>query len=55
MAADEAVGEGAEGECEAEEVVREAAGGGVEDFGEHDVHGVLGSDGASAEHGENRK
>ena len=50
--ANEAVGGGAEGEGEAEEVVEEAAGGGVEDVGEHDVHGVLGADGAGAEHGE---
>lgn len=52
VAADEAVGRGAESEGEAEEVVEEAAGGGVEDVGEHDVHGVFGADGAGAEHGE---
>ena len=49
---DEAVGGAAEGEGVAEEVVAEAAGRGVEDVGEHDVHGVLGADGAGAEHGE---
>ncbi|KAM3388167.1 hypothetical protein ACQJBY_010748 [Aegilops geniculata] len=49
---DEAVGGRAEGEGEAEEVVEERAGGGVEHVGEHDVHGVLGPDGAGAEHGE---
>nr|GMD67820.1 hypothetical protein CR513_44452 [Ipomoea batatas] len=54
VVADEAVGvaAGAEGEGEAEEVVEEATGGGVEDVGEHDVHSVLGADGAGAEHGE---
>ena len=52
VAADEAVGGAAEGECKAEQVVGETAGGGVEDVGEHDVHGVFGSDGAGAEHGE---
>ncbi|XBH78987.1 hypothetical protein VPH35_105073 [Triticum aestivum] len=49
---DEAVGGRTEGEGEAEEVVEERAGGGVEHVGEHDVHGVLGPDGARAEHGE---
>lgn len=52
MAADEAVGRRTVGEGEAEEVVEEAAGGGVEDVGEHDVHGVFGANGAGAEHGE---
>ncbi|KAG5127205.1 hypothetical protein JHK82_028040 [Glycine max] len=52
MFTDEAVGGGAESEGEAEEVVEEAAGGSVQDVGEHDVHGVLGADGAGAEHGE---
>ncbi|KAF7837395.1 hypothetical protein G2W53_005877 [Senna tora] len=52
MTADEGVGGGTEGESEAEEVVEEAAGGGVEDVGEHDVHGVFGANGAGAEHGE---
>ena len=52
VAADEAVGGCAEGEGEAEEVVEEATGGRVQDVGEHDVHGVLGADGAGAEHGE---
>lgn len=41
---DEAVGGGAEGEGEAEEVVEDAAGGGVEHVGEHDVHGVFRTD-----------
>ena len=50
--ADEAVGRGPVREGEAEEVVEERAGGGVEHVGEHDVHGVLGADGARAEHGE---
>jgi len=54
VAADEAVGRGTEGESEAEEVVGEATGGGVEDVGEHDVHGVLCSDGSCAEHGETK-
>jgi len=52
VAPDEAVGGRPEGEGEAEEVVEERAGGGVEDVGEHDVDGVLGLDGARAEHGE---
>ena len=39
MEADEIVGRGLEGE--AKEVVEECTGGGAEDFGEHDVHGVL--------------
>ena len=52
MAADEGVGGAAEGKGEAEEVVKEAAGGSVEDVGEHDVHGVFSTDGAGAEHGE---
>lgn len=51
MAADEGVGRSAKSEGEAEEVVGESAGGGVEDVGEHDVHGVFCADGAGAEHG----
>ncbi|CAM8883377.1 unnamed protein product [Rhodiola kirilowii] len=35
-----------------EEVKEQAAGCGVEDVGQHDVHGVLGVDGADAEHDE---
>ena len=50
--ADEAVGGGAEGEGKAKEIVEEASGGGIENVGEHDVHGVLGADGAGAEHRE---
>ena len=52
MLADKAVGGGAEGEGKAEEIVKEAAGGGVENIGQHNVHGVLGADGAGAEHRE---
>lgn len=52
VAADKAIGGGAKGEGEAKEVVGEATGGGVKDVGKHDVHGVLGADGAGAEHGE---
>ena len=52
MAANEAIGRGSEGKCVAEEVVEEASSGGVEDVGEHDVHGVFGADGAGAKHGE---
>lgn len=52
MFSDEAVGRRAEGEGEAEEVVEETSGGGVDDVREHNVHRVLGSDGAGAEHGE---
>ena len=52
MLTDEAIGGRAEGECKAEEVVEEAAGGGVEDIGEHDIHGVFGANGAGTEHGE---
>ena len=52
VAAYETVGGGTEGEGEAEEVVGEAAGGSVKDVGEHYVHGVLGADGAGAQHGE---
>ena len=48
VATDEGVRRGTKGEGEAEEVVREATGSGVEDVGEHDVHGVLGTDRASA-------
>lgn len=52
MFPDEPVRRPAKGEGEAEEVVEEAAGGGVENVGEHDVHGVLGANRAGAEHGE---
>ena len=50
--ANEGVGGRSEGESEAEEVVEETAGCGVEDVGEHDVHGVFGSYGTGTEHGE---
>ncbi|GJN02377.1 hypothetical protein PR202_ga19720 [Eleusine coracana subsp. coracana] len=49
---DEAVGGGAEGEGEAEEVVEERARRRVQHVGQHDVHRVLGADGPRAEHGE---
>ena len=52
MVADEAVWGGPKSEGKAEEVIEDTTGGGVEDVGEHDVHGVFGSDGAGAEHGE---
>lgn len=52
MAADEAVGGGSKGEGEAEEVVKDSSGGGIKYVGKHDVHGVLGAYGSSAEHGE---
>lgn len=51
MTADEGVGGSAKSEGEAEEVVEKAAGSGVKDVGEHDVHGVFGADGAGTEHG----
>ncbi|BAS90025.1 Os04g0509500, partial [Oryza sativa Japonica Group] len=49
---DEAVGRRAEGEGEAEEVVEERPGRGVEHVGEHDVHRVLGPHRPGAEHRE---
>lgn len=54
MAADEAVGGCSKGESKAEEIVGEATGCSVEDIGEHDVHGVFGSNGAGAEHGKTK-
>lgn len=54
MAADEAVGGCSKGESEAEEIVGEATGGSVKDIGEHDVHGVFGSNRAGTEHGETK-
>ncbi len=51
MAADEAIGGLAEGKSEAEEVVGKATGRGVEDVGEHNVHGVFGANRASTKHG----
>ena len=49
---DEAIGGRAKGKSEAKEVVEKATGGGIEDIGEHNIHGVLGTNRASAEHGE---
>ena len=51
VAADEGVGGGTKGKGKAKEVVGEATGSGVKDVGEHDVHGVFGTDRASTKHG----
>ncbi|RDX75643.1 hypothetical protein CR513_44452, partial [Mucuna pruriens] len=48
---DETVGRGAESQGKSEQVEEDAAGGRVEDVGQHYVHGVLGSYGTGAEHG----
>ena len=52
MLPNETVRGGAKSKGEAEHVEEDAARGGVEDVGEHDVHGVLGAYGAGAQHGE---
>lgn len=52
MFPDESIGRSSVGEGEAEEVIEETSGGGVDDIGEHYVHGVFGADGSGAEHGE---
>lgn len=54
MFADEAVGRCAESKSEAEEVVEETSGGGVENVGEHDVHGVLSANRTSTKHSETK-
>lgn len=48
VSADEGVGGSAEGKGKAEEVIGEGTGSGIEDVGEHDIHGVLGTNGAGA-------
>lgn len=52
MSPDESFGRSSKGKGVTEKIVEESSCGSVKDIGEHDVHRVLGSNGASTEHSE---
>lgn len=51
MFANETIGGIAKGKGKAEKVIEKASGGSIKDIGEHNVHGVFGTNGACAQHG----
>ena len=52
MSSDEYFGRSAKGKGVTKKIVKESSGCSVKDIGEHDVHRILGSNGASTEHRE---